>query len=439
MILNEEKFLEDFTYDISKECERDFTLVVRQSKSPNITFNSNAANGEAVVIGYADDYIAFSQQETNSINEDIYYKLPNDYKYQLKFIVPRADKDLDNNGLILPINSDSKNYFNTFLMGKLTQENGFVSYNKIYNKINTKIPDKYKCNGNYIIGCKFLSFVIIEPSIQPFRDYIFVFDIEKSISENKKDMVSAATQFFPNSGFKEPSSSALHFIMFDFNIEGYSEDDGIVAPEDSDKESIKDLLYHKYGNVFPREPYKIMHKKQLGNDIEIFVYKKKDDVDYSDILNRIPGIRYRIGSGHDKFVMVWKNPNISLHDSEEHNSAEHNSDITGESVTEALEKEGHKVIYDSNDNTYDIAVYNHDFDGKGGYASLEIFITKKQGIITIYSDSGSKVSLRNLANLWDLKKNSEGIAYRATADLNRISVLDIVKMVNDYFRGCKNS
>lgn len=415
MILNEEKFLEDFTYDISKECERDFTLVVRQSKSPNITFNSNAANGEAVVIGYADDYIAFSQQETNSINEDIYYKLPNDYKYQLKFIVPRADKDLDSNGLILPINSDSKNYFNTFLMGKLTQENGFVSYNKIYNKINTKIPDKYKCNGNYIIGCKFLPFVMIEPSIQPFRDYIFIFDIEKSISENKKDMVSAATQFFPNSGFKEPSSSALHFIMFDFNIEGYSEDDGIVAPEDSDEESIKDLLYHKYGNVFPREPYKIIHKKQLGNDIEIFVYKKKDDVDYSDILNRIPGIRYRIGSGHDKFVMVWEEPDVTGPVNQKSTVSE--PEITYVNVIKALKKEDYyKEGY------YDIMAYNPNDPN-------DYVIIGKRGIDLDLFIIGGEVELAELNNSKTIFK----------ADINDTSISEIVGVINNYFEKYKNN
>ena len=415
MILNEEKFLEDFTYDIPRECERDFTLVVRQSKSPNITFNSNAANGEAVVIGYADDYIAFSQQETNSINEDIYYKLPNDYKYQLKFIVPRADKDLDSNGLILPINSDSKNYFNTFLMGKLTQENGFVSYNKIYNKINTKIPDKYKCNGNYIVECKFLPFVMIEPSIQPFRDYIFVFDIEKSISENKKDMVSAATQFFPNSGFKEPSSSALHFIMFDFNIEGYSEDDGIVAPEDSDKESIKDLLYHKYGNVFPREPYKIIHKKQLGNDIEIFVYKKKDDVDYSDILNRIPGIRYRIGSGHDKFVMVWEEPDVTGPVNQKSTVSE--PEITYVNVIKALKKEDYyKEGY------YDIMAYNPNDPN-------DYVIIGKRGIDLDLFIIGGEVELAELNNSKTIFK----------ADINDTSISEIVGVINNYFEKYKNN
>ena len=402
MILNEEKFLEDFTYDISKECERDFTLVVRQSKSPNITINSNAANGDAVVIGYAGDYIAFSQQETDSIYEDIYYKLPNDYKYQLKFIVPRADKDLDSNGLILPINSDSKNYFNTFLMGKLTQENGFVSYNKIYNKINTKIPDKYKCNGNYIVGCKFLPFVMIEPSIQPFRDYIFVFDIEKSIGENKKDMVSAATQFFPNSGFKEPSSSALHFIMFDFNIEGYSEDDGIVAPEDSDKESIKDLLYHKYGNVFPREPYKIIHKKQLGNDIEIFVYKKKDDVDYSDILNRIPRIRYRIGSGHDKFVMIWEEPDVTSPVNQKSTVSE--PEITYVNVVEALKKFG--------EGYYDIT---YDPNNPNDYVTIE----KGDVVLDLYIEDG------------EVELHGNGTVFEKDIDVT--SIPEIVSAINNFF------
>lgn len=308
MILNEEKFLEDFTYDIPKECERDFTLIVRKSKSIDINslglgYNKRGnINVCGIDISKGEPYLISNQLDSLGSWEDLYYELPNNLKYQFKFIIPRSDKNVDNAGLVLPVNDDSRNYFNTFLKGVLTREDGLVSYNKIYNKLNTKIPEKYKCNGNYIIGCKFLPFSLMKSKdINHYNDVITIFDITKDISSNK----SVRLDNLATNLYDAPTVNDLYFIMFDFNIEGYSEDNGIVVPEDSGEENIKDLLYHKYGNVFPREPYKIMHKKQLGNDIEILVYKKKDDVNYSDILNRIPGIKYRIGSGYDKFVMIY--------------------------------------------------------------------------------------------------------------------------------------
>ena len=432
MILNEDKFLEEFSFDIPKECKRDFTLVTRQIKQYNID-SLGLGSDKRYVFGNTDKYFIGTIGNSDSL-EEIYYSLPNNYKYQLKFIIPRADKTVDNRGLILPVSEDSKNYFDTFLKNKLTQENGFVSYNKIYNPINTKIPEKYRCSGNYIIGCKFLPIAVAKSSSTSNFEYIFVFDISEDIGKNKSDLLNAMSYIESNFCKTEvPTSNDLYFIMFDFNIEGYSKDNDLTTSDN--EESLKDLLYNKYGNVFPREPYRIIHKKYLGDDLEILVYKRKDDINYSNALSNIPGIKYRIGSGHDKFVMVWESTDTGLYD-----SVEDNSEITGRSVSEALEKEGHKVIYDSNDPIPDIAVYNHNFDGTGGYASLEIFISKKQGIITIqHQDLDSEISLRNLANLWDLEKNSEGVAYKAIADLNGISVIDIVKMVNDYFSRCKNS
>ena len=320
MILNEEKFLEDFSYEIPEECEKDFTLIVKQSRpidinSLGIGFNNqrgnidvcgiNASKGDVYSIS---NYLDSNYLESLDSWEDLYYKLPNNLKYQFKFIIPRADKNVDNSGLILPVNDDSRNYFNTFLKGALTQEDGLVSYNKIYNRINTRIPEKYKCNGNYIIECKFLPFSLMKcKNINHYSDVITIFDISNDIGSNK----SARLNHLATSLYDAPSVNDLYFIMFDFNIEGYSEDDGMILSAEEEKEGLRDLLYHRYGNVFPRKPYKIIHKKYFGDDMEILVYKMVPDFDYEEALEDISSsvnINFRIGNGQDKFVMVWEKP-----------------------------------------------------------------------------------------------------------------------------------
>lgn len=442
MILNEEKFLEDFTYEIPKECERDFALVTKQSNQTFTLRTQSSWVGSS--IKYDMFEIGKNLSGVDGSGLSMYYELPNNYKYKFKFIVPRADKDIDNEGLILPINEDSKNYFDIFLGGKLTQENGFVSYNKIYNKINTKIPDKYKCNGNYIIGCKFLPFVVIEPKDKStYNDYVFIFDINKSITENKAYMAEASRKHFISGnshvGFESPPINNLHFLMFDFNIEGYSEDDGVIIPTDSDEESIKDLLYHQYGNIFPRNPYKIIHKKQLGNDVEILLYKRKDGVDYSDILSKISGIRYSIGSGHNKFVMIWKGVE-NLNPSEKRVSNLSEPEVNYINISEALKEEGHDVDYDENEPGDYLQV-----DGLncGDYASIYIHINDEdsgRGLISISNPDYSYTTLDLPKTSWNCTyKDNDGVIHEVKADINDASVSDVVSIVNTYFKKCKEN